>query len=136
MPARTTAKARRRVSGKNRTIESKHSTGIFSSGKLNNVYWLNNHVIVSLSRHQLFFWSVEFERKMLRYKITKDKSHSCHLQEIVSFACDSSKEMIWLCRNNRQIGMMNPKTGRMADFYGTVAFGVRAMAECPDDMNK
>ncbi|XP_039479963.1 protein rigor mortis [Drosophila santomea] len=107
-----------------------------AAGKLNNVYWLNDQVIVSLSRHQLFFWSVEFDRKMLRYKISKDKSHSCHLQDIVSFACDSSKEMIWLCRNNRQIGMMNPQTGRVAAFYGTVAFGVRAMAECPDDMNK
>ncbi|XP_017073187.1 protein rigor mortis [Drosophila eugracilis] len=105
-------------------------------GKINNVYWLNDRVIVSMSRHQLFFWSLEFERKMLRYKISKDKGHSCHLQDIVSFSCDSSKEMIWLCRNNRQIGMMNPQTGRFGAFYGTVAFGVRAMAECPDDMNK
>ncbi|XP_016930052.3 gem-associated protein 5 [Drosophila suzukii] len=107
-----------------------------AAGKLNNVYWLNDQVIVSLSRHQLFFWSLEFERKMLRYKISKDKAHSCHLQDIVSFSCDSSKEMIWLCRNNRQIGMMNPQSGQVSAFYGTVAFGVRAMAECPDDMNK
>ncbi|XP_052840354.1 LOW QUALITY PROTEIN: protein rigor mortis [Drosophila gunungcola] len=107
-----------------------------AAGKLNNVYWLNDQVIVSLSRHQLFFWSLEFERKMLRYKISRDRAHSCQLQDIVSFSCDPSKEMIWLCRNNRQIGMMNPLTGQVSAFYGTVAFGVRAMAECPDDMNK
>ncbi|KAH8301726.1 hypothetical protein KR059_010024 [Drosophila kikkawai] len=107
-----------------------------ATGKLNNVFWLSGDTIVSLSRNQLFFWSLEFDRKMLRYKISKDRVHSCREQDIFTFACHPNKKEIWLCKNNRQIVTMKPQTGQVSATYGTVHLGVRAMAECPDDMNK
>ncbi|KAH8257917.1 hypothetical protein KR038_002991 [Drosophila bunnanda] len=107
-----------------------------SVGKLNNVCWLSSDTIVTLSRNQLFFWSLEFDRKMLRYKIIKDRVHSCQEQDIFTFACLANKKEIWLCKNNRQVVTIKPQTGKVTATYGTVSLGVRAMAECPDDMNK
>lgn len=92
--------------------------------------------MVTLSHAHLFFWSLEYDRKMLRYRIGKDRAHSCQQQDILAFACHPSKKEIWLCKSNRQIVAMKPQTGQLSETYGTVAFGVRAMAECPDDMNK
>lgn len=105
-------------------------------GKHNNVHWLNERTIVSISRNQLFFWTLEYERRMLRYKINRDRNYFCNLQDIAMVACPPNHQEIWLCRNNRQIEWFNAKTGKASASYGTVAFGVRAMAECPDDMNK
>ncbi|KAH8373016.1 hypothetical protein KR009_010268 [Drosophila setifemur] len=107
-----------------------------AAGKYNNVYWLNDRSIVTLSRNQLFFWALEYEQKLLRYKISKDRSQSCHLQEIATIACHSSQQEIWLCSNNREIIRLNPLIGKTSACYGTLAFGVRAMVECPHDMNK
>ncbi|KAH8279309.1 hypothetical protein KR026_006088 [Drosophila bipectinata] len=110
-----------------------------AAGKLcknNNVHWLNERTIVSVSRNQLFFWTLEYDRKMLRYKINRDKACCSNLNDIAMIACPPSQPEIWVCRNNRQIGRLNVKTGQVSSTYGTVAFGVRAMAECPDDMNK
>ncbi|KAH8290425.1 hypothetical protein KR054_002817 [Drosophila jambulina] len=107
-----------------------------ATGKLNNVCWLSSDTIVTLSRNQLFFWSLEFDRKMLRYKVNRDRVHSCKEQDVFTFACQPNNKEIWLCKNNRQIVTMKPQTGQVSATYGTVSLGVRAMAECPDDMNK
>ncbi|KAH8253018.1 hypothetical protein KR032_003203 [Drosophila birchii] len=107
-----------------------------ATGKLNTVFWLGSDTIVTLSRNQLFFWSLDFDRKMLRYKIGKDRAHSCQEQDIFTFACLPNKKEIWLCKNNRQIVTIKPQTGKVSATYGTVSLGVRAIAECPDDMNK
>ncbi|KAH8280474.1 hypothetical protein KR018_007934 [Drosophila ironensis] len=106
------------------------------SGKQNNVAWLNDATIVSMSRNQLFFWSLEYEHRMLRYKISKDKQYKCLNTDVTDFACQPKQEAIWLCRNTRRICSLDPRTGNLRASYGTVAFGVRAMSECPDDMNK
>ncbi|XP_017146579.1 protein rigor mortis [Drosophila miranda] len=117
-----------------------HAGKNYSNGKSTDQYcsvmWLNDRTIVSLGRHQLSFWSLVYDRKMLRYKINKDKQHKCGTKDILSFATKCSKQQLWVCRNNRTTGLMDPLTGHIITNYSSLVFGVRAMVECPDDMNK
>lgn len=112
---------------------------IFQSitAKSKEVHWLNDRTIVTLSRNQLFYWTLDYDTKMRRYKMYKDQVNKS-LQDIVTFApsAAASNEQIWVCCRNRRVGVMSPLTGQLNASYGCLSFGNRAIAECPDDMNK
>ncbi|BFG06122.1 protein rigor mortis [Drosophila madeirensis] len=107
-----------------------------STDQVCSVLWLNDRTIVSLGRHQLSFWSLVYDRKVLRYKISKDNAHKCATKDILSVASNSSKQQLWVCKTNRTTELMDPLTGHTISNYSSLVFGVRAMVECPDDMNK
>lgn len=75
---------------------------------------------------------------MRRYKMHKDQVNKSSLQDIVTFAPSSvaGNEQIWVCCRNRRVGLMSPLSGQLTASYGCLSFGNRAIAECPDDMNK
>ncbi|KAH8260985.1 hypothetical protein KR044_001584 [Drosophila immigrans] len=107
-----------------------------AAGKARDVHWLNDNSIVSLGRQQLVYWSLDFEPKQRRYKLQKDHVNKCTVQEIITIAPIAGSNNIWMSMRNRRVGILNPQTGLLSAVYGTLAFGVRAIAECPDDMNK
>ncbi|EDW58868.1 gem-associated protein 5 [Drosophila virilis] len=107
-----------------------------SAAKPKQVHWLNDHTIVSLSRQQLFFWAVAYDAKTRHYKIHKDQLHKSSLQDIISCVVSAAYPHIWLGLRNRRVVILNPLNGQVDAVYGCLAFGVRAIAECPDDMNK
>ncbi|XP_022228177.2 protein rigor mortis [Drosophila obscura] len=114
----------------------KNYSHIKSTDQYCSVLWLNDRTIVSLGRHQLSFWSLVYDRKVLRYKISKDNAHKCGTKDILSVASTCSNRQLWVCKTNRTTGLMDPLTGLTTSHYSSLAFGVRAMVECPDDMNK
>ncbi|EDW02428.1 GH19896 [Drosophila grimshawi] len=116
---------------------AKNYSKINVTGKSREVHWLNDQTIVSQNRQQLFFWSFEYDSKSHRYKIQKDQLHRSASQEIATCAVKCADlPQIWLTMRNRQVGILNPLSGQLSATYGCLAFGVRAIAECPDDMNK
>ncbi|XP_068146826.1 LOW QUALITY PROTEIN: protein rigor mortis [Drosophila tropicalis] len=126
-------------------IVSNTSTGAFcgksyckykGSGKMTNVQWLNDSTIVTMSHSQLFYWSLIYDEKLLRYKIAKSHDRMCYQRDIIAFSCSPIKGQIWICMTTRTIALMDSGNGLLTDTFGTVAFGVRALAECPEDMNK
>ncbi|KAL7735096.1 hypothetical protein ACLKA6_002061 [Drosophila palustris] len=106
-----------------------------ATGRSKDVYWLNDNTVVCLSRQQLVYWSIDFDPKMRRYKLQKNLGYKNTPQEIITFA-PSAEHKIWLCMRNRRVGAFDSKTGQLTAIYGCLAFGIRAIAECPDDMNK
>ncbi|KAH8371286.1 hypothetical protein KR093_006792 [Drosophila rubida] len=105
-------------------------------GKARDVHWLSDNIIVSLGRHQLVYWLLDFDSKQRRYKLQKDHINKCTVQDIITIAPIANNDSIWMTMRNRRVGILSPKTGVLYAVYGTLAFGVRAIAECPDDMNK
>lgn len=106
------------------------------TAKSKEVYWLNDRTIVTLSRNQLFYWTLKYDTKMGRYKMHKDQVNKCSLQDIVTFAPSAARSEIWVCTRNRRVGIVNPLSGQLMASYGCLSFGIRAIAECSDDMNK
>jgi len=72
---------------------------------------------------------------MRNNKVFKNYEYKSTQPEITTFAI-SSDSKIWLSMKNRRIGSLNPQTGNLTALYGCLSFGIRAIAECPDDMNK
>ncbi|EDW08234.1 protein rigor mortis [Drosophila mojavensis] len=107
-----------------------------ATAKSKQLYWLNDHTIVSLSRNNLCFWAVSYEAKSRRYKITRDQLHKCSEQDIICCVASAAYPQIWLNMRNRRVLLLNPLTGQVNAVYGCLAYGVRAMSECPNDMNK
>uniref|UniRef100_B4MQ57 GK21827 n=2 Tax=Drosophila willistoni TaxID=7260 RepID=B4MQ57_DROWI len=106
------------------------------SGKLTNAQWLNDNTIVTMGRNQLFYWSLIYDEKLLRYKIAKSHDYMCYQRDITAFSCSPINGQIWIYMSSRTIANINSANGLITDTIGTVAFGVRALAECPEDMNK
>ncbi|TDG50726.1 hypothetical protein AWZ03_002715 [Drosophila navojoa] len=104
--------------------------------KTKQLYWLNDHTIVSMSRNRLHFWAVSCEAKSRRFKITRDQLHKCAEQDIMTCVASAAYPQIWLNTRNRRILLLNPLNGQVSAVYGCLAYGVRAMSECPNDMNK
>lgn len=100
------------------------------------LHWLNDHTIVSLSRHRLHFWAVSYEAKSRRYNIIRDQLHKCSEQDILSCVASAAYPQIWLNMRNRRVVLLNPLNGQVSAVFSCLAYGVRAMAECPNDMNK
>ncbi|XP_060660494.1 LOW QUALITY PROTEIN: protein rigor mortis [Drosophila nasuta] len=113
-----------------------YSKGNNAASKAKEVHWLNDNIIVSLCRQQLVYWTLDFEPKQQRYKLHKDHVNKSSVQDIVTIAPIANSNSIWMSMRNRRVGILNPKTGLLSAVYGTLAFGVRAIAECPDDLNK
>ncbi|XP_034477563.1 protein rigor mortis isoform X1 [Drosophila innubila] len=106
-----------------------------ATGRSKDVHWLNDNTVVCLSRQQLVYWSVDFDPKTRRYKLQKSLGYKNTPQDIVTFA-PSADNKLWLCMRNRRVGTLDSKTGQLTAIYGCLSFGIRAIAECPDDMNK
>lgn len=79
---------------------------------------------------------MSFEAQSHRYKITRDQLHKCSEQDIMSCVASATYPQIWLNMRNRRVLLLNPLNGQVSTSYGCLAYGVRAMSECPNDMNK
>ncbi|XP_030379613.1 protein rigor mortis [Scaptodrosophila lebanonensis] len=104
-------------------------------GKFSNVQWLHDNAIVSLSKNQLLFWSLEIDGQSKRYKIIKSNLPKCYLSDIISFGVCPITQQIWLCVREC-VNLYNVVTSELSLNYNCVSFAVRAIAECPDDVNK
>ncbi|ALC41420.1 rig [Drosophila busckii] len=107
-----------------------------ATGKDKQVHWLSDQSIVCLSRQQLVFYMLEYDCKTHRYKIQKDQKLKCVAQDILTMSANTANQHIWLNLASRRVCSMNPRTGQFITLYGCLPLGVRAIAECPDDMNK